>query len=84
MLLYGPAALSAAAVNATLAGPGPCCTVPHPGLSAAQAVLGELVGTAALLMLCCAVWDPRNAHNTDSGPIKFGLLIAAIAMCLVR
>ncbi|KAK3926105.1 Aquaporin-4 [Frankliniella fusca] len=78
-LLYWGRAVGA---NATLVGPGPCCTVPHGGLSPAQAVLGELLGTAALLMLCCAVWDPRNAANTDGIPIKFGLLIAGVAMCL--
>lgn len=74
---------TAAEVAAAAAAPGPCCTVPHFGLNAAQAVLGEFVGTAALLILCCSVWDPRNAANTDGIPIKFGLLIAAIAMCLV-
>lgn len=73
---------TAAQVAAVAALPGPCCTVPHGGLNAAQAVLGEFVGTAALLILCCAVWDPRNAANTDGIPLKFGLLIAAIAMCL--
>ncbi|XP_034238298.1 aquaporin-like [Thrips palmi] len=71
------------AANATAAAaPGPCCTVPHAELHASQAVLGEFVGTAALLILCCSVWDPRNAANTDGIPIKFGLLIAAVAMCM--
>lgn len=73
---------TAAQIAAAAAIPGPCCTVPHGGLNAAQAVLGEFVGTGALLILCCAVWDPRNANNTDGIPLKFGLLIAAIAMCL--
>ena len=64
-------------------GPGPCCTVPHAELTAVQAMLSEFLGTAALLFLCGSVWDPRNAKNSDGIPIKFGLLIAAVAMCLV-
>ncbi|KAJ1528345.1 hypothetical protein ONE63_006765 [Megalurothrips usitatus] len=67
-----------AAPNAT----GPCCTVPHQEMTSPQALLAELIATCALLMLCCAVWDPRNATNTDGIPVKFGLLIAGIALCI--
>lgn len=36
--------------------------------------------TGALVWLCCGVWDQRNASRTDSVAIKFGLMVALLAM----
>lgn len=31
-------------------------------------------------MICCGVWDPRNAKHHDSVPLRFGLAVAALAL----
>ncbi|XP_049838364.1 aquaporin AQPAn.G-like isoform X4 [Schistocerca gregaria] len=57
-----------------------CTTVPAKSLSALQSVLVEAGMTAVLILLCHGVWDARNARNTDSTPLKFGFLVAAVSM----
>lgn len=42
----------------------------------------EALGTGIFVFLACAVWDSRNAKNTDSVPIKFGLAIAGLAFAI--
>lgn len=32
------------------------------------------------MMVACAVWDNRNAKNTDSVPIRFGFTVTALAL----
>lgn len=64
-------------VNAT--GPGLCSTVPHPDVTPFQAVAVEYIATSVLILMCCAIWDPRNAKYQEGVPLKFGLAIAAIA-----
>ncbi|KAG8238604.1 hypothetical protein J437_LFUL018400 [Ladona fulva] len=61
---------------------GFCTTVPSLALTSFQAILAEGIATAVLILVVCGVWDKRNANNTDSAPIKFGLTIAALAMGL--
>jgi aquaporin related protein len=39
--------------------------------------------TTLLILICCAVWDKRNAEKADSLPLRFGLAIAAISMAAV-
>lgn len=58
---------------------GLCVTVPHPEISTAQGVGIEFVITAVLILVCCGVWDPRNAKFHDSTPLRFGLAIACLA-----
>ncbi|XP_063229646.1 aquaporin-like isoform X2 [Bacillus rossius redtenbacheri] len=70
-------ALEAAAPNGSRC--ALCVTLPHAELSAPQAVLAEALVTAVLILVVCSVWDPRNAANTDSVPLKFGFTVAAIA-----
>ncbi|GJQ70304.1 hypothetical protein Trydic_g22742 [Trypoxylus dichotomus] len=66
--------------NETVTRPALCTTVTHPQLSAIQAIGIEAITTAVLILICCSVWDKRNATNTDSISIKFGFAIAGIAM----
>ncbi|KAH8300334.1 hypothetical protein KR044_012955, partial [Drosophila immigrans] len=60
-------------------GAGLCVTVPHPQVSNTQAFGIEFTVTAILILVCCAVWDPRNAKHHDSVAIRFGLAIACLA-----
>lgn len=63
---------------------GLCMTIPHESLSASQAILLEFMGTSVVILICCAcAWDPRNAHNHDSLPLRFGLAVAGVACALV-
>lgn len=63
---------------------GLCMTIPHEAVSASQAVILEFIGTSVVILICCAcAWDPRNAHNHDSLPLRFGLAIAGIACAIV-
>ena len=57
---------------------GLCTTVPHESLTMSQVFLIEYCATSILILLCGAVWDPRNRHNSDSVPLKFAFAIAAI------
>ncbi|XP_058798980.1 aquaporin AQPAe.a-like isoform X2 [Phymastichus coffea] len=56
-----------------------CVTNLHPQVSALSGLLIEGISTAILMLIACAVWDKRNAHNTDSVAIKFGLSVCALA-----
>lgn len=60
--------------------PGICTTVPAKDLSDFQAVLVEYFSTTILILVCCGVWDPRSAKNTDSIPLKFGFTVAALSI----
>ncbi|GAB0097141.1 aquaporin [Sergentomyia squamirostris] len=64
--------------NAT--GPGLCTTMPHPDVTSFQAVSVEFIITSILIIICCAVWDPRNAKFHDSVPLRFGLAITCLAL----
>lgn len=57
-----------------------CVTSVHPDMTSLQGLLAEFLVTAILVLVLCSVFDRRNAHNTDSIAIKFGLTVAAIAM----
>lgn len=63
---------------------GFCVTAVHPELTEAQGVIIEFIATALLILVCCACWDPRNAHNSDSLPLKFGFAVGALAITFVR
>lgn len=56
-----------------------CVTKPNPMLNAFQAFGVEFIGTSALIWICCAIWDPRNAKSHDSVPIRFGFVIVALS-----
>ncbi|XP_013104046.1 aquaporin isoform X2 [Stomoxys calcitrans] len=65
-------------INSTPA--GLCVTIPHALLTPGQGVMIEFIITAVLILVCCGVWDPRNAKFHDSVPIRFGLAIACLAI----
>lgn len=60
-------------------GPGLCTTVPRYDVTDVQAFGIEFVATAALILVCCAVWDERNSHLHDSVSLRFGFVIFMLA-----
>ncbi|KAH8253746.1 hypothetical protein KR032_006760, partial [Drosophila birchii] len=60
-------------------GVGLCVTLPHATVTDAQGFGIEFVITSILVIVCCGVWDPRNAKFHDSVAIRFGLAIACLA-----
>ncbi|EDW01053.1 aquaporin AQPcic isoform X2 [Drosophila grimshawi] len=58
---------------------GLCVTLPHATVTTPQAFGIEFVATSILIIVCCGVWDPRNAKHHDSVAIRFGLAIAGLA-----
>lgn len=62
---------------------GLCVTVPHTLVSSPQAFGIEFVATSILIIVCCGVWDPRNAKHHDSVAIRFGLAVACLACAAV-
>lgn len=62
---------------------GFCATVPQADLNTFQVFMHEYMATMFLITLCCSVWDQRNAKNTDSIPLKFGLAIMVLSMIFV-
>lgn len=65
-------------------GAGVCVTFVHPLLSSLQGLLIEFIATCVLILVFCAVSDPRNAKNTDGIPLKFGFVIFALAITTVN
>ncbi|KAE9534820.1 hypothetical protein AGLY_008112 [Aphis glycines] len=53
---------------------GICVTSPVVGLTAWQALLIEAITTGVLILLVCAVWDPKSG-NGDCGSLKFLVMI---------
>lgn len=66
--------------QALVDGYGSCVTAPHNSLTSAGALAIEFIVTGILIWACCGVWDPRNADQQNSVPIKFALLVAAISV----
>lgn len=66
--------------NTTTTQFGICSTTLHPKLTSIQAVAIETIITTVLIMICCSVWDKRNAQNTDSTPVRFGLIVSVLSM----
>lgn len=63
---------------------GLCSTVPRHDIGPLQAVSIEFLITMVLILVCCGVWDPRNAKYHDSVTLRFGFTIAALACAAVR
>ncbi|KAF7996397.1 hypothetical protein HCN44_002029 [Aphidius gifuensis] len=57
-----------------------CVTQLNEKIHPIQGFLIELAATGVLMFMCSAVWDSRNEKNSDSIPIKFGLVIAGLCM----
>jgi MIP family channel proteins len=57
-------------------------TYPQPFLSTAGGFVDQVVGTALLLMLICAIIDARNNPlGAHLAPLLIGLVVVAIGMC---
>lgn len=67
-------------INPLYAAHGFCITTVNREITKAQGVLIEFVITATLCLLCCGIWDPRNAKYGDSVAIKFGLGVGCLAI----
>lgn len=61
-------------------GTGVCSPAINPLISAPQALFVEFMLCLILVLFCCGVWDSRNSTKHDSVAIRFGLLIAVLAM----
>lgn len=61
---------------------GFCTTVPNGKISTIEALLAEYLATSILILLCCGIWDKRNASRQDSVALKFGFTIAALGMAI--
>lgn len=46
----------------------------------AQGVAVEALAAGILVFFTYAIWDPRNARNTDSTPLRFGLCVTALSL----
>lgn len=68
------------ALNETTKIAGLCSTMPHEKVSSLQATLIEAIATAVLILICCSIWDKRNASKSDSLALKFGLAVSGLAM----
>lgn len=55
-----------------------CVTLPNVDVWRAFGV--EFFITMGLILICCGVWDPRNANHHDSVPLRFGLAISMLAL----
>jgi MIP family channel proteins len=57
-------------------------TYPAPFLSSLGGLIDQIVGTALLVLVICALIDDRNsAPGAKIGPFLIGLLVVAIGMC---
>lgn len=63
-------------------GSGICVTSLVSGMTPWQGVLLETVTTGVLILLVCAVWDPRSG-NGDCGPLKFLVMIFMTSVVVV-
>lgn len=59
---------------------GFCMTLPHILLTPIQALAIEIIITATLIIVVCAVWDKRNEDKPDSVPLRFAFVVAGISM----
>lgn len=66
-------------VPVNVAAEGICVTAPH-NVTDLQALGIEVMLSLAISFLNCSVFDPLNAHNLDSFPLKFGFGITALGL----
>ncbi|XP_013164815.1 PREDICTED: aquaporin-4-like [Papilio xuthus] len=59
---------------------GICTTQHHSALTVYQALAVEVILTAALNFLNCALWDPKNEKSLESVALKFGFTIAGLSI----
>ncbi len=70
------------AVAGAKATAGIFATYPAPFLSTFGGLVDQIVGTAILMLVICALGDARNmAPSANVGPLLTGLLVVGIGMC---
>lgn len=52
-------------------------------LTVVHGLVTEALATGIFVFFACSIWDSRNAKNSDSVPIKFGLTITMLAFAFV-
>lgn len=52
-------------------------------LTVVHGLVTEVLATGVFVFFACSIWDSRNAKNSDSVPIKFGLAITMLAFAFV-
>lgn len=60
-----------------------CVTKINGNLSAGHGIATEALATGVLAFFACGSWDTRNAKNSDSLVIKFGLCIATLCLAFI-
>ena len=69
-------------VTGTHATAGIFATYPQPFLSNTGGLVDQIVGTALLVLIICAITDARNLAPTGNvAPLMIGLLVVVIGMC---
>jgi len=56
-----------------------CVSLPSSEVSTPQAFIVEFIISAILILVCCAVFDPRTQAHHDSLPLRFGMTITVLA-----
>lgn len=69
--------------SASVGGGGHCMVRPNPEMWLGHSLAVEYVATTCLVLICCGVWDKRNAQVMDSVALKFGLALTALVVILV-
>ncbi|XP_044727653.1 aquaporin AQPcic-like [Chrysoperla carnea] len=59
-----------------------CVTRVHPDFNWYQGFLAEFFSSSILILVCCGVWDPRQATKGGSTPLKFGFGITTLAVLM--
>jgi len=59
---------------------GLCETMLQKDLTVVQGLIIEIALTCVLILVCGAIWDPRNERNLDSIPIRFGFIIVCLSI----
>lgn len=60
-----------------------CTTNINTNLTVVHGLVIEVLATGIFVFFACAIWDSRNAKNSDSVAIKFGLCITMLALAFV-
>ncbi|XP_011696205.1 PREDICTED: aquaporin AQPAe.a-like [Wasmannia auropunctata] len=60
-----------------------CTNNINSNLSGAQGLVAEAFATGIFAFFACASWDTRNAKNTDSLGLKFGLCVSMLCLAFI-
>ncbi|KZC09226.1 Aquaporin AQPcic, partial [Dufourea novaeangliae] len=60
-----------------------CMTDINEKLSDLHGFFAEMLATGILVFFACGLWDHRNARNSDSASLRFGLCISALCFIFI-